>query len=101
VIAGHGATHRRSALDEQATYFERLLKLVSRERARGRSREDISKLPNITIELMKRGYSAADMHKILGGNIMRVFKEVEKMRDQIKAEGEQAPLLPKKDAAKQ
>jgi hypothetical protein len=32
---------------------------------------------------------------------MRVFGEVEKMRDQIKAEGEQAPLLPKKDAAKQ
>jgi glyoxylase-like metal-dependent hydrolase (beta-lactamase superfamily II) len=46
VIAGHGKTARRSALDEQAGYFERLLKLVSRERARGRSREDISKLPN-------------------------------------------------------
>lgn len=58
-------------------------------------------LPKITAELMKRGYSAADCHKILGGNIMRVFREVEKMRDQIAAEGEQAPLLPKKDAAKQ
>ena len=58
-------------------------------------------LPKITEELMKRGYSATDVHKILGGNIMRVFGEVEKMRDQIKAEGEQAPLLPKKDAAKQ
>ena len=58
-------------------------------------------LPKITEELMKRGYSATDIHKILGGNIMRVFGEVEKMRDQIKAEGEQAPLLHKKDAAKQ
>jgi membrane dipeptidase len=50
-------------------------------------------LPKITAELLKRGYSAADCHKILGGNIMRVFKEVEKMRDQIKAEGGQEPLL--------
>jgi membrane dipeptidase len=56
-------------------------------------------LPKITEELMKRGYTAADMKKILGGNIMRVFGEVEKMRDQMKAEGEQAPLLKKKDAA--
>lgn len=55
-------------------------------------------LPKITAELMKRGYTAADMKKILGGNIMRVFREVEQMRDQIAAEGEQAPLLKKKDA---
>jgi membrane dipeptidase len=53
-------------------------------------------LPRITAELMKRGYSATDVHKILGGNFMRVFKEVEKMRDQIKAEGEQEPLLQRK-----
>jgi membrane dipeptidase len=56
-------------------------------------------LPKITAELMKRGYSAADIHKILGGNIMRVFKEVEKMRDQIKAEGEQEPLLQRKSTS--
>jgi membrane dipeptidase len=55
-------------------------------------------LPKITAELMKRGYSAQDMHKILGGNIMRVFREVEEMRDQMAAEGQQAPLLKKKDA---
>jgi cyclase len=46
VIAGHGATGTRAALDEQATYFDRLRELVSRERAAGRSREDIVKLPN-------------------------------------------------------
>jgi cyclase len=46
VIAGHGKTSRRSALDEQATYFERLRERVARERAAGRSREDIVKLPN-------------------------------------------------------
>jgi membrane dipeptidase len=39
--------------------------------------EDISKLPNITFELMQRGYSDADIKKILGENILRVMSEVE------------------------
>jgi len=46
VIGGHGPIARRSALDEQATYFERLRDLVARERKAGRSREEIVKLPN-------------------------------------------------------
>ncbi|HUQ49190.1 MAG TPA: membrane dipeptidase [Terriglobales bacterium] len=56
-------------------------------------------LPKITAELMKRGYSAADMHKILGGNFMRVFRAAEAMSRQMKAEGEPMPLLPKKAVA--
>jgi membrane dipeptidase len=43
-------------------------------------------LPKITAELMKRGYSAADCDKILGGNFMRVFKEVEQVAKQLQAE---------------
>jgi len=35
-------------------------------------------LPKITQALLDRGYSAADIHKILGGNLLRVFAEVEK-----------------------
>jgi cyclase len=46
VIAGHGPTGARAALDEQAVYFERVRELVARERAAGRSREEIVKLPN-------------------------------------------------------
>jgi cyclase len=46
VIAGHGTTGTRSSLDRQATYFERLLDFVKRQRAAGRSREEIVKLPN-------------------------------------------------------
>src|SRR5438270_9466271 len=34
-------------------------------------------LPKMTAELLKRGYSAEDIRKILDGNIMRVFGEVE------------------------
>lgn len=40
--------------------------------------EDVSKLPNITYELLKRGYSDEDVKKILGGNILRVMEAVEK-----------------------
>ena len=34
-------------------------------------------LPKITQALLDRGYSADDIRKILGGNLMRVFREVE------------------------
>jgi membrane dipeptidase len=38
--------------------------------------EDVSKLPNLTAALLRRGYSIEDVHKILGGNYLRVFKQV-------------------------
>jgi membrane dipeptidase len=34
-------------------------------------------LPKITAALLARGYSADDLHKILGGNLMRVFARVQ------------------------
>jgi membrane dipeptidase len=36
-------------------------------------------LPKITQALLDRGYSADDIRKILGGNLMRVFAEVERV----------------------
>ena len=41
--------------------------------------EDVSRLPVITYELLKRGYSEENILKILGGNILRVFSEVERV----------------------
>ncbi len=38
--------------------------------------KDCSMMPNITRELVKRGYSRTDIEKILGGNFMRVFQAV-------------------------
>ena len=38
--------------------------------------KDASEVPNITKELVARGYSETDIKKILGENFMRVFKEV-------------------------
>ncbi len=42
--------------------------------------EDVSKLPKITDALLKKGYSEADIEKILGGNILRVMEAVEKVK---------------------
>jgi membrane dipeptidase len=41
--------------------------------------KDISQLPNITYELLRRGYSEKDIRKILGENFLRVFAEAEKV----------------------
>jgi membrane dipeptidase len=38
--------------------------------------EDISRMPNLTAALLKRGYSEADVKKILGGNHLRVLRAV-------------------------
>jgi membrane dipeptidase len=38
----------------------------------------VAELPNLTAELLKRGYTEEDIKKILGGNILRVMEEVEK-----------------------
>jgi len=40
--------------------------------------ENVSKYPNLIYELLKRGYSDEEIQKILGGNLLRVWKEVEK-----------------------
>ena len=41
--------------------------------------DEVSEMPNITIELLRRGYSKEDIEKIWGANFMRVFREVERI----------------------
>ena len=41
--------------------------------------KDVSMLPNITYELLKRGYSEQDIRKVLGGNLLRAFAEAERV----------------------
>ena len=43
-------------------------------------------LPRITQALLDRGYSAADIHKILGGNLLRVFREVERVSHEMQTQ---------------
>lgn len=41
--------------------------------------QDVSMLPNITYELLKRGYSERDIRKVLGENFLRAFAEAERV----------------------
>jgi membrane dipeptidase len=41
-------------------------------------------LPKVTVALMARGYIAEDMKKLLGGNLLRVFREVQGSADKSK-----------------
>ncbi len=38
--------------------------------------EDVSRMPSLTAALLKHGYSEADIKKILGGNTLRVIRQV-------------------------
>jgi len=48
--------------------------------------DDVSKYPNLTAELLRRGYSDADIKKILGQNVLRVMRDVEKVSKKLQAE---------------
>lgn len=38
--------------------------------------EDVSKMPSLTAALLRKGYREADVRKVLGGNFLRVIREV-------------------------
>ncbi len=41
--------------------------------------QDVTRLPWVTYELLKRGYTEEDLYKILGGNLLRVMQEAEQV----------------------
>jgi len=47
--------------------------------------QDPSGYPNLVAELLDRGYSEADIKKILGGNVMRVWTDVEATAERLQA----------------
>jgi len=58
-------------------------------------------LPKITAALMARGYSAEDCRKILGGNLLRVFDEVEAVSRQLQAYPARPRITERQPFAKQ
>ena len=48
--------------------------------------EDCSKLPKITEALMRKGYKDEDIRKILGGNLLRVMEQNEKVTRELQAQ---------------
>ncbi len=49
-----------------------------------RGMEDASKLPDLVRELARRGMSGEDLEKILGGNLLRVMRRVEAVRENLR-----------------
>ncbi|RAL58318.1 hypothetical protein DID88_006430 [Monilinia fructigena] len=50
--------------------------------------EDVSKYPDLVAELLKQGVSDTDAAKVVGGNILRVWKDVDDLAAQLQAKGE-------------
>jgi membrane dipeptidase len=48
--------------------------------------DDVAALPNLTVELLRRGYSDRDVKKILGENFLRVMKDVERTAARLQKE---------------
>jgi membrane dipeptidase len=55
--------------------------------------EDVSKYPTLTAELLRRGYKDDDVKKILGLNILRVMREVEKVSALLQKSRAASPAL--------
>jgi membrane dipeptidase len=47
--------------------------------------DDVSSYPRLTEELLRRGYSEADVHKILGGNVLRAFRQAGDVAKRLRA----------------
>ncbi len=45
--------------------------------------EDVSKYPAVTAELLRRGYTDGDVKKILGLNVLRAWRQAEKVAKQV------------------
>jgi len=46
--------------------------------------DDVSEMPNITEELLRCGYSEEDIRKIWGGNLMRIFRRVIEVSEEMR-----------------
>ncbi len=46
--------------------------------------EDVSCYPRLTDELLRRGYSEADIHKILGGNVLRALRRAGEVAEELR-----------------
>ncbi|HSM14813.1 MAG TPA: membrane dipeptidase, partial [Thermoanaerobaculia bacterium] len=46
---------------------------------------DVSMYPNLIARLLERGHSEADVEKIAGGNLLRVWREAEQVALELQA----------------
>ena len=55
--------------------------------------EDVSKYPALTAELLRRGYKDDEIKKIIGGNVLRVMREVERVSKKLQSERGPSTML--------
>ena len=60
--------------------------------------EDVSKFPNLFAELARRGWSDAELRKLAGENLLRVFDQAEAVAKRLQA-GRQISALPRNRSA--
>ena len=49
--------------------------------------EDVSKMPYLVAELLERGLSEQDLVKVIGGNVLRVWEEADRVATELQAKG--------------
>jgi membrane dipeptidase len=55
--------------------------------------EDVSSYPALTAELLRRGYKDEDVKKIMGLNVLRVMREVERVSKRLQSSRAASSLL--------
>ena len=59
--------------------------------------EDSGKYPNLFAALIEDGWTDEELGKLASGNLIRVFKEVEAVRDSLASEEPYQAWIPKED----
>ena len=87
----------RAALDDVVTHIEHAVKIAGVDHVGLGSDfegvgptlpaglEDVSKLPGLFARLLARGHAEADIAKIAGGNLMRVWREAERIAAELRS----------------
>ncbi len=86
-----------ATLDDVADHIDHVRRVAGIERvgiggdydgipAGPRGLEDVSKYPDLFIELVRRGYTDDDLRAIAGGNILRVMRQAERVAARLQSE---------------
>jgi len=98
LIAEARKTQVRATLDELVAHIDHIRKIAGIDaigigsdydgvQCVPEQMDDVSKFPVLTRALLERGYTAADIKKIYGGNTLRLMRQVEKVAADLQAQG--------------
>lgn len=87
-VPAHLSPDKRATVETVVNHIEHVVDLVGIDHVGlgsdfdggGTALKDATEMPNITKELVKRGYSDSEVKKIIGGNFLRIFKQIWKTK---------------------